>query len=217
MGELVKQKIIGLAGVARSGKDTVCKLLCDELHKDGLVGKRYALADELKEDINPFLKEKCGIDIFNCTDEEKEMVRPLLLWYGTDFMRNKTKGRAWIDKLYNRIKQDTTSDYIFITDIRYAADEDGNEVVWLKEELGGKLVYVSQYSITEGESINDNEPSVVFKSYLLPPNKYEKRHNPYLQQMADIHFEWEKTLDELGNPDYKYLSQKIVELYNQIK
>lgn len=215
----MKQKIIGLAGVARSGKDTVCKLLCDELHKDGLVGTRYALADELKYDINPFLKEKCGIDILNCTDEEKEMVRPFLLWYGTDFMRVKTKGRAWIDRLHDRIKQDTTSDFIFITDIRYAAEKDGNEAVWVQEELGGNIIYVSQYTITESESVygfEDLHTQSTVKSYMQPPNKYEKRHDPYLREMADLHFEWERKIVN-GKSDMKYLKSKVQELYNQIK
>ena len=41
-----KQTIIGLSGVAGSGKDTFCRLAIDVLIEDyGLIATRYALAD----------------------------------------------------------------------------------------------------------------------------------------------------------------------------
>jgi hypothetical protein len=194
-----KQFILGLAGVARSGKDTFCELASEILIEDyGLVSQRYALADELKKDINPFLIEKCGIDIFNCTPEEKEMVRPLLLYYGTDIRRAQTGGRCWVDKLGDLMRKDMMSDVMVVTDIRYGVNE-ADELHWLRDELGGKLIYVAQYKMNQF-----NEPV-----YLEAENPYEIENDPIMRENADHYFQWEVDMDENGNPNLPALKNKV--------
>jgi hypothetical protein len=202
-----KQIILGLAGVARSGKDTFCQLASDILIDDyGLVSQRYALADELKNDINPFLMEKCGIDIWNCTPEQKEMVRPLLLYYGTDIKRVQSNGRCWVEKLGDTMRKDKMSDVMIVTDVRYGVNE-YDELYWLREEMGGKLIYISQYTV------NDFNERV----YLSPPNLYEIENDPIMRKNADYHFEWPVVLNDEGEPDLTALKPMVSEFLNKIK
>jgi hypothetical protein len=202
-----KQVILGLSGVARCGKDTFCQLVTDILIEErGLIGKRYALADELKNDINPFLMDKCGIDIWNCTPEEKEMVRPLLLYYGTDIKRAQTNGRCWVDKLGVTMENDKMSDVMIVTDIRYGVNE-FDELHWLRNELGGKLIYISQYTV---DAFNQ-------KTYKEPPNEYEQKNDPIMRKNADYHFEWPVLLDDKGEPDLKSLKPLAVEFLNSLE
>ena len=58
--------MIGISGIAASGKDLFCRLLLKEIK-----GHRIALADQLKEEINPYIISKFGIDVLNCSTESK--------------------------------------------------------------------------------------------------------------------------------------------------
>ena len=64
--------MIGISGIAGSGKDLFCKFLLKEIK-----GSRIALADPLKEETRGFILQKYGIDILNCGLEEKNKVRDL--------------------------------------------------------------------------------------------------------------------------------------------
>lgn len=201
-----KQIVLGLTGVARCGKDTFCELASEILIEDyGLVAQRYALADELKNDINPFLKEKCGIDVWKCTPEEKEMIRPLLLYYGTDIKRKQTKGRYWVDKLSHTMNKDKLSDVMIVTDVRYGV-EDADELHWLKKEMGGKLIYVAQYTI---DNLNK-------KTYLAAENPYEKRNDPIMKQNADCFFEWRFSEHRGGGMNRDALKLKVKSFLNTL-
>ena len=57
-------KVIGLCGVAQSGKDTFCNGAIDLFKKQGIEAKRVSFADALKRDVEPFLMEKIGISSF---------------------------------------------------------------------------------------------------------------------------------------------------------
>ena len=92
--------VIGLAGVAKSGKDTFYKLLSDQLNGKAEC-KRLAFADELKEDLKPLLVERFNIDPTNTTEHEKSLIRPLLVAYGTDLARNIDK-EYWIKKISDK-------------------------------------------------------------------------------------------------------------------
>ena len=54
--------IIGLTGFARAGKDSFADLAIEDLSDRGAIVTKIAIAAELKNDIQPFLKEKCGIE-----------------------------------------------------------------------------------------------------------------------------------------------------------
>ena len=72
-------KIIAAAGTAGVGKNLICTVLQQELEKLGYSSKLFAFADILKEECRPIILSKSGIDILNCTREEKESVRHILV------------------------------------------------------------------------------------------------------------------------------------------
>ncbi len=72
--------VVGISGVARSGKNLFCDMVLDKLAKRGVSGKQFALADELKVDCLEFLKEKCGLDVWTPITEDKALFRDF--WFG---------------------------------------------------------------------------------------------------------------------------------------
>jgi thymidylate kinase len=59
-------KLIGVAGYARSGKDTFCAVAKDILEANGIKAKQYSFAMALKEEVKPFLRDVCGVDVLVC-------------------------------------------------------------------------------------------------------------------------------------------------------
>ena len=171
-------KIIGISGLARSGKDHFCQLLTRELYSLGYGGERFALADELKKNINPFFSSEFGIDIFNCSDSAKSSVRPLMVSYGMVW-RLKTEGKHWTKILEEKIKM-SECDVAIITDIRYNV-YDQDEVHWLKEHMNGILVHLTRYDVGENGE----------KKYYDPPNEEEALNDPLVAAQADYKIEWQ--------------------------
>ena len=94
---------IGLSGVAGAGKDLFFTKLKEELKQKNINILRRSIADGLKEELNSFTKASYAIDSVSCNRQQKEELRPFLVFHGT--MRRKTsKGRYWIDLLSSRIK-----------------------------------------------------------------------------------------------------------------
>ena len=178
---------LGIAGAATVGKDTYYRLLkqiCSE--EFGMNVIRFALADSLKNDLYSLILYKYGVDIFNCSTEDKNKVRHLLVSHAK-VMRQNTNGRYWIDKLqseiedYKKSENFKPSDIFCVTDIRhfeYLKDE----VVWLKEENKGVLIYVEKY-FSDGSICN-------------PANADESRNDPALREHCDYLLRWMHGSDE---------------------
>jgi hypothetical protein len=141
---------------------------------------RVSLADELKIEVSDWCKKHYNIDPLTCSREDKEVIRPFLVFHGTQ-KRKRSKGRHWINKLqdsfdtYQKIKlTDDSNKVVVITDIRY--DEFYNdEVGWLRGELGGKLIHITQY--------RNGSPKA-------PANTEEERNEPRLINKSDFRIEW---------------------------
>ena len=172
---------LGVSGVAGSGKDLFFKKLKKELSRINIRAERLAIADALKAEVNSITIPEYGVDALSCTREEKETIRDLLVEYGTS-KRKQTSGRHWIDKLGETISklEVTQPTMICITDVRYS-EYDKDELYWVKEELGGKLVHVSQYAYGFGGA----------KEFRKPANSEEERQDPLLKKQADYNLEWE--------------------------
>ena len=177
----MSNQFLGIAGAATVGKDTYYKLLKEICLEDfGVNAVRFALADSLKKDLFSFILEKYNVDIFNCSTEDKNKVRHELVNHART-MRQNTKGRYWIEKLhseieaYKRSENFKQSDIFCVTDIRhfeYPADE----VVWLKEENKGVLIYVEKF-------FDD-------VSICSPANNDEARNDPLLREHCDYRVRW---------------------------
>jgi hypothetical protein len=178
---------LGISGAATVGKDTYYRLLkqiCSE--EFGVNVIRFAFADSLKNDLYSLILYKYGVDIFNCSTEDKNKVRHLLVSHAR-VMRQNTKGRYWIEKLqseideYKKSENFKPSDIFCVTDIRhfeYLKDE----VVWIKEENKGVLIYVEKY-FSDGSICN-------------PANDDESRNDPALREHCDYLLRWMHGSDE---------------------
>lgn len=194
----MSKKIIGLAGVAGSGKDTFFELLSKEINC-----QRYSLADELKREVNDWTENSYGINALTCSRLEKEIIRPFLVFHG-QMRRAQTEGRYWIDKLSEEIDDGDPPELVLqvITDIRFGEYE-RDEIHWLKEELGGMLVHVSMYS-------RDEDQNIIWRP---AANECEEKNDPILKDNADYLVEW----PELSPFNPKDLEEHVTDFINFLK
>jgi hypothetical protein len=161
---------IGIAGAARSGKDTLCRALIREFAKINTDAVRKSIAgDAVKTDLKDVLMDKFSLNSFTENNEEKEFMRPLLVEYGK-MQRNRTKGRYFIDGF------EPVSNVInILPDIRYVEYPE-DEVYWLKNEVKGLLIFVERKGVYDA-------------------NDTEKVNNTIIKNLADYHVKW-ASLDE---------------------
>jgi hypothetical protein len=131
-------KLIGISGFARSGKDTLYNSCAKILQEKGKKTIRFAFADALKNECDNFLKKHVGISAFTEDNKEKEIIRPFLVTYGTD-IRRKLDQNCWIKTIQGEVEDYLSKDYyVFITDVRFK-----NEAEWVNIN-GGSLVNLSR-------------------------------------------------------------------------
>jgi hypothetical protein len=159
--------VIGLAATRQSGKDTLAR------HLTTLNWRftRWAFADQLKADIRPFIADYFDIDIEDCTQAEKEIVRPLLIAYGC--AQRAVNPTHWVDLVVTDIRRDTSgplgAELIpVVTDVRFP-----NEATRLREEFGAafKLINVTRVGAPA-------------------PTDEEEKHFRQVASMADFHLHW---------------------------
>ena len=162
---MIFPNIIGIAGYARTGKDTFGSILIKELKNVGLSAKKLSLAFELKSDLDSFLTQKFDISAFTEDPKEKNFIRPLLICYGTDLMRKKDP-EYWIKKLQKTIDINNNHGIISaVCDIRFV-----NEASWLKRN-GGILIHLQRDGI-------------------VPADKNEEHNDALLREASDFPIDW---------------------------
>jgi hypothetical protein len=210
-------KIIGIGGLARAGKDTFCGIAQNILKKNGFKPKQYAFATLLKNEVAPFLKEKCGVDIWTTNSEEKSDIRDFLVWYGTTFWRKKQPKR-WITELdYQLLLDKDNVDIALVSDVRYP-----NEGEWIHSHMG-YLIHISAYKMSPRiptSSFDDgpypDEPLV--KRFLEAPNEQEEINNPLVKGMSDWKIEWEIRGLSLENAiNDIFLRKEVLKALNSIE
>jgi hypothetical protein len=155
--------IIGIGGGAGFGKSFFAEKIAQYAGRKTVI---LPLADPLKEDVRPFILEKFGIDILNCTREEKDLVRPILLAVGK-INRKISNGTCYTKKVEARPEFNSDS-IVVIPDARYIETNE-DEYYWLKKH-GGKLIYIERAGIDY-------------------PNEDERINCPKLKAVADFVFE----------------------------
>lgn len=124
--DLLKGKtLIGLSGFARSGKDSIAKILTKRL---GF--KRVSFADTLKRDLNEYFKVEVFEDLQNNnininfdlidflnppTIEIKEILRPYMIWFGEE-MKKINGIHHWTNRAFSSLTKEDQK--IVITDVR---------------------------------------------------------------------------------------------------
>jgi len=195
----LKPNVIGISGVAGSGKDTFADLIgCKLLERLDAKVKFLSFAERLKREVKDISLELYDIDPTSCSREEKTLIRPLLLAHGA-IMRDKTKGRYWIDSIKNKIDSKKIN---IITDVRFS-EYSCDEVFWIKTEMNGILIHISRFFEENGQRV-----------YIQPANEYEKRNDETLKSKADYSFAWptDKTKQNKYSSDFmKWIFKNHVE------
>lgn len=181
--------VIGISGPARSGKDTLGDQFISILNGWGIKCQKVSFANQLKEESDDFLKNTIGISAFTQNDEEKKIIRPFLVTWGTH-VRRKLDPDVWVKSVKKHLKDDVVT---VICDVRFE-----NELNWIKD-IGGYTVFVNRIT-PEGT--------------LVPPaNKDEEEHTMKLQSECDHSFTWDSITNEqwLVALAYEVLSKTVPE------
>jgi hypothetical protein len=190
--------LIGITGVARSGKDTFYLILRKFLEERKINSDRIALADDLKKELGLFVKEKFNIDLFKCEGADKELIRPLMVSYGK-CRRVQTEGKYWTSLVNTKVKELIKQKIVpVITDIRYIEYKD-DEYSWLKSN-DGILIHISR-------KLDDG-------SLVPPANIEEKSNDNKLKAVADFSICWDTCQDT--NFLYELMQKNLRSIYDRL-
>jgi Phosphomevalonate kinase len=128
-------RLIGIAGKKRAGKDTLGKFIIEETN-----GIRIAFADALKDEVCQILHIN-----FDQLEKDKELYRPLLQWWGTEWRRGKFGEDYWLKRFTERVNG-SNAPCIVVPDVRFRNEAD------LIRQLGGEVIRVVQTGQTSGDS-----------------------------------------------------------------
>ena len=158
--------IIGLCGVARSGKDTFFKIAQSLLEKSTqLKCKQSSFAHALRNEMCETLLTNFKINPWTCTSQEKEIIRPLMVAWA--IARRQQAANYWIDKIKEQLD---TEHYIhFITDVRYK-----NEIDFIHEN-NGYCIYLQRMTDV---------------GIMSPANSEELNNTVPLQNLCDVSVAW---------------------------
>lgn len=222
MNEKNKSIVIGIGGLARSGKDTFVKIARKILKEHGYSSIKLAFADALKEEIDPFLVQNYGISAWTDDTEQKKIIRPFLVAHGCG-KRQQTNGQYWIDKLDGEIEIIKCEEVIFISDCRFP-----NEVDWVHNR-GGWFVHVKKYAMEKRfdaipRNVIIDESSKKFELYKIfdkAPNVEEATNDPICEKKSDFCLEMENAIErELRLTGNKITVDSLIDntyLNNEIK
>jgi len=163
--------LIGIAGFARTGKDSLASMIASVLKDQSNKCNIASFAYHIKKDVDLFLKSRLNISAFTEDPKEKEIIRPMLVCWGTEIIRNKIDSKYWIHKMHSTCVINTLQDATtIIPDVRFQ-----NEVEWI-HSLGGTTIYI------EREGIN-------------PINQDEEKYTKKLKNMCKFSFFWDNLED----------------------
>lgn len=162
--------IFGISGYATVGKDTFADAMYSVLLKRKINTYRESFAKQLKLQMEGFLTDHLKISAFTIKQEEKNIIRPLLVAFGE--AKRKVNPNYWIEVLdYLLLKNGLT----IISDVRYE-----NEADWILSK-GGKILHLNRM----------NEDG----SYVEPANKEEALNAPKVIKKCFHELCW-KTISE---------------------
>lgn len=126
----MRGRLIGLCGEKRAGKDTVFSIIQDL--QPGAV--RVAFADALKLEV----ALACGVSVSRI-EEHKDIFRPMLQWWGTEFRRGLFGSTYWLDRARTAIQHGLDEGrLVVVTDVRFQ-----NEAEFVRQ-LHGKIWKVAR-------------------------------------------------------------------------
>jgi len=179
--------IIGIGGLAMSGKDTFVKIAKKILKYNGYSCIKLAFADALKEELNTFTRKYYNVSVWTNDTKEKNLIRRSMVSHGC-IMRD-IDAKYWIKKIDQAIENiHFNEDIVFIGDCRFP-----NEVDWVHEKWGGWVVHLKKYTIMEVcEGHGHYEFEKVFDK---APNEEEAKNDPLVEVQADFKLELENVIE----------------------
>lgn len=157
--------MIGIGGLARSGKDTLAKHLSDIISKNMDVEvKILSFADQIKWQVKDICNDNYGISPYTDNTEEKKIVRDILVCHG-ETMKRLHGETIWADLIINKIKKSKEKIFPIIPDVRF-----DYEVSTVQKE-GGAVIHISKMG---------NQP----------PNDTEAKNDPLVQKNANLTHTW---------------------------
>jgi hypothetical protein len=206
--------VVGVSGVARSGKNLFCDMIIKELANQGYTAKQFALANALKRDCENFLKNQCDLDVYTDNTHQKTLFREFLVWYG-DLRRKQTNGRHWIETMDDTISQ-YTGDVALISDVRYAHYAN-DELTWVTHEHEGLLIHLRRYE-KSSSAVIEADGTIKF-DYVKPPNEHERINDPKLREGAHFQLDWPTVENPFDNLEIRAMvndvTTEIIELINK--
>jgi len=165
---LGNHNLIGIAGFARTGKDSLASILANLLEGQCNIA---SFAYHIKKDVDLFLKSRLNISAFTEDPKEKEIIRPLLVCWGTQVIRNKIDTEYWIRKMQSAHSAHALQgSKTIIPDVRFQ-----NEVEWI-HSLGGTTIYIERNGVK-------------------PINQDEEKYTKKLKNMCKFSFFWDNLED----------------------
>lgn len=159
----MKPKILLLGATRQTGKDTLCQRLTELDSRFW----RFSYADPLRDDLSALFADRFGVYIYNCTPQEKELVRPIMIAYG--MAQRRRDPDYWVKRTLTNIEArfvHHSNSIPVVTDCRFM-----NELDLMKREYDATFVFVER----------DGAP---------PPTDEEEKHWPALKERADLVFRW---------------------------
>lgn len=143
--------IIGLTGYKQSGKDTVASCILSQAPRNVFpIVMRRGFADSLKEEVAQILNT--SVDHIE-KNKQHPLIRHILQWYGTDYMRTDKGNDVWIQHMNEMLKDLREANKkqmcVIIPDVRFI-----NEAEWIHAN-DGVVLYVER----AGQVNTDNHPS----------------------------------------------------------
>ena len=127
--------ILGLTGYKQSGKDTVCNILRQYLASQCIATERVAFADALKLEASRVVAWPQAK-----MEQHKEIFRPFLQWWGTDFRRRFYGEDYWIKRWQEAVLPFSNyTGLIIVPDVRFV-----NEAKTITD-MGGEVFRVSRH------------------------------------------------------------------------
>ena len=193
-------QIFAVGAEKRVGKDTLCDRLIQNFKLSGISSVKLSLAEPLKNSCKCIVMNEFGIDIHNCSDQEKELVRPLLVTVAA-VHRSRTRGHYFVNKLLNKIANSPSLNSlaaIFVSDLRFDEYGESDELETLKS-VGAKIIHLGLVT-PDGYYLKSNIES-------------EIKNSPLIEKKADYPIFWFKEKGrsaEINNLFVKILARQLV-------
>lgn len=168
--------MIGISGIARSGKDTLAlclkKIIEQEFECEVEI---VSLADQIKSDLDKLIACNFHFPVRTDNTDDKNLIRPILVAYG-EAMKEKWGERVWLDKLEEKLSNRKDKKFYIIADVRF--EFEAKHI----SEKNGWVIHIEKIG---------NEA----------PNETEKENDPKVAAVSDQCHSWPPLADNMSECD----------------